>query len=80
MEGKEKNKTGLSIERKDRENSKQLVGRFFRHLRQSGIMRQAKGSIYRKRPLSRASKIKAALRRNELRRIHEKEEKMGKIS
>jgi hypothetical protein len=79
MEGKVKNKTGLLIDKKDRENPKQLVGRFFRHLRQSGIMRQAKGSIYRKRPLSRASKIKQALRRNELRLAHEKEEKMGKI-
>jgi len=79
MEGKAKNLKGLLIEKKDRENAKQLVGRFMRHLRQSGIMRQAKGSIYRTRPLSHASRVKAALRRETLKIIHEKEEKMGKL-
>ncbi len=78
MEGKTKPQKGLLIEKSDRENPKQLVGRFLRHLRQSGIMRQAKGSIYRKRPLSHASKLKAALRKQTLKVQHDKLEKLGK--
>jgi 23S rRNA G2069 N7-methylase RlmK/C1962 C5-methylase RlmI len=74
-----KNMAGLKIEKKDKENSKQLVNRFMRQLRQSGILYQAKESRYRKRPLSWKSKIRTALRKEELRKQYEKLEKWGKI-
>jgi len=78
MEGRAKNQKGLLIEKNERENPKQLVGRFLRHLRQSGILRRAKGSIYKKRPLSHGSRVKAALRRQTLQAQHDKLEKLGK--
>lgn len=74
-----KNTTGLAVVKKERENSKQLVNRFMRHLRRSGILRQAKGSIYAKRSLSPASKKKSALRKEERRKEYRRLEKLGKI-
>ncbi len=69
----------FKIERKNEESSKQLVGRFMKRFRKSGILRRAKKSIYRGRPLSRKLKIKAALRRRELVEHYKKMDKMGKI-
>ncbi|MCD6429458.1 hypothetical protein J7L09_02055 [bacterium] len=70
---------GLKVEKGDHENSKQLVNSFLRRLKQSGILKQAKESMYRDRPLSRKLKIRAALRREELKKYYQKLEKLGKI-
>ncbi len=74
-----KTKPGMVIEKKDGEDSRQVVNRFLRHLKQSGILTQARESMYRKRPLSRKLKIRSALRREELKKYYQKLEKLGKI-
>jgi len=70
---------GLKVEKKEHENSKQLVNSFLRRLKRSAILKQAKESMYRERSLSRKLKIRAALRREELKRYYKKLEKLGKI-
>jgi ribosomal protein S21 len=79
MTAAKKNQSGMIIEKKNGENSRQVVNRFIRHLKQSGILQQARETMYRKRPLSRKLKIRKALRREELRRYYQKLEKLGKI-
>ncbi len=79
MVAAKKTKSGMAIEKKDGEDPRQVVNRFLRHLKQSGILTQARESIYRKRPLSRKLKIRSALRKEELKRYYQKLEKLGKV-
>lgn len=74
-----KTKPGMVIQKKEGEDSRQVVNRFLRHLKQSGILTQAREAMYRKRPLSRKLKIRSALRREELRKYYQKLEKLGKL-
>lgn len=69
----------FKIERKNEESSKQLVARFMKRFRKSGVLNSAKNSLYRTRPLSRKLKIRAALRRKELIDYYKKMDKLGKI-
>lgn len=70
---------GMLIEKKERENPRQLVSRFIRSLRKSGVVFRAKEARYNKRSLSRSLKKKAALRREEIKKKYEQLEKLGKI-
>ncbi len=70
---------GLLVEKKERENSRQLVGRFVRAIRKSGLVYGAKKSKFWGRPLSHASKKRAALRKAEIKRKRQRLEKLGKI-
>lgn len=79
MASAKKTKPGMVITKKEGEDSRQLVNRFLRHLKQSGILTQARESMYRKRPLSWKLKIRSALRREELKRYYQKLEKLGKL-
>ena len=69
---------GLLVEKKERENSRQLAGRFVRAIRRSGLIYGVKKSKFWDRPLSHASKKKAALRKAEIKRKRQKLEKLGK--
>lgn len=69
----------LKLNRKTKETSQSLVRRFSKRVRQSGILLQARESLYRKRPLSKQAKKRKALRREELRKKYEQWEKLGKI-
>ncbi len=70
--------SAFRVEKKREENSKQLVSRFMKRFKKSGVLIQAKKSLRRKRPLSRKLRIKAALRREELALSYKKLEKLGK--
>jgi|AntAceMinimDraft_18_1070375.scaffolds.fasta_scaffold04771_3 hypothetical protein len=70
--------SGLTVEKKERENSRQLVSRFIRGLRRSGLVYRAKKDQYNQRPLSHEMKKKAALRKEELKVKFERLEKLGK--
>jgi ribosomal protein S21 len=73
------NMPGFEIQKEERENSRQLVNRFIRRLRKSGILYRAKKSMYRERPLSRKLKKRAALRREEIKRRYQEQEKLGRF-
>jgi len=70
--------SGLKVEKRERENSRQLVGRFIRSLRKSGLVYRAKKNRYTQKPLSNQLKKKAALRKEELKKKYERLEKLGK--
>ena len=70
--------SGLKVEKKERENSRQLVGRFIRSLRKSGLVYRAKKNRYAQKPLSNQLKKKAALRKEDLKEKYERLEKLGK--
>jgi len=70
--------SGLKVEKKERENSRQLVGRFIRSLRKSGLVYRAKKNRYKQKPLSDQLKKKVALRREELKKKYERLEKLGR--
>ncbi len=70
--------SGLKLEKKERENSRQLVGRFIRSLRKSGLVYRAKKSRYIQRPLSKKLKKRVALRKEELKEKYKRLEKLGK--
>jgi len=72
--------TGFEIKKEEKENSRQLVNRFIRRLRKSGILYRAKKMTYRQKEKSKKLKKEAALRREALRRKYKEMEKLGKIS
>jgi ribosomal protein S21 len=68
----------LEIKKQDRENSQNLVRRFSRRMKQSGILMEARSSRFRKRGKSENMKKKSALRREELKKQYQLEEKLSK--
>ncbi len=68
----------LEIKKEGRETSQNLVRRFSRRMKQSGILLRARKARFRKRPKSNQMKKRSALRREELKKEYEKMEKLGK--
>ena len=68
----------LEIKRNERETSQNLVRRFSRRMKQSGILLRARRARFKKRAKSRQMRKKSALRREQLKKEYEKMEKMGK--
>jgi len=68
----------LEIKKQERETSQNLIRRFSKRMKRSGILLQARKIRYKRRPKSRQMKKRAALRKEELKKEHEKLEKMGK--
>jgi ribosomal protein S21 len=68
----------LKIKKQNRETSQSLIRRFSKRMKRSGILLQARKIRYRKRPKSPQMKKRAALRKEELRKEHERLKKMGK--
>lgn len=69
----------LEIKKEGRETSQNLVRRFSRRIKQSGILLRARKSRFRQKAKSPQMKKRSALRREELRKKYEKLEKLGKI-
>jgi len=69
----------LKITRDQKETPQNLIKRFSKSVRQSGILLQARKSLFRERPLSDEAKKRKALRREELRKKYEQLKKLGKI-
>ena len=53
----------LEVKKKEKENSQNLVHRFTKVVRQSGIMLNVRANQFRKRPKSALAKKRSALRR-----------------
>ncbi len=70
---------GLKVEKKEKENSRQVAGRFIRSLRKSGLLFRAKKAQFRERPKSDKLKKRAALRKLEIQKEYKKLEKLGKV-
>ena len=68
----------LEIKKDERETSQNLVRRFSRRIKQSGILLRARRARFKKRSKSRQMRKKSALRREQLKKEYEKMEKMGK--
>ncbi len=68
----------LEVRRKERETSQNLVHRFTKTVRQSGVLLQVRKNQFRKRPKSALAKKRSALRRVELRAEKKKQDKLAK--
>lgn len=68
----------LEIKKQGRETSQNLVRRFSKRIKQSGLLIRSRKARFKKRPKSRQMKKRSALRREELKKEYEKREKMGK--
>ncbi len=70
----------LEIKRSnENENSQNLIRRFSKKIKQSGILLEARKKTYKKRALSNQLKKRAALRREELKKKYQELNKMGKL-
>jgi len=70
----------LEIKKQERETSQNLVRRFSRRMKQSGILISARKFRFFKKKKSGQMKKRSALRKEELRKEYEKMEKLGKQS
>ena len=68
----------LEIKKEGRETSQNLVRRFSRRVKQSGILLRARKSRFWEKEKSPQMKKRSALRRNQLKDEYEKLEKLGK--
>ena len=68
----------LEVKKEEKESSQNLVRRFSKHLKQSGILLQVRKTRFYSRKKSRQMKKKSALRREELKKKYERLEKLGK--
>ncbi len=68
----------LQVRKKERETSQNLVHRFTKVVRQSGVLLEIRGKQFHKRPKSALAKKRSALRRVELRAERRRLEKLSK--
>ena len=68
----------LEVRKKDKETSQNLVHRFTKVVRQSGILLQVRRSQFHKRAKSALAKKRSALRRVSVKAQKKLEEKMSK--
>ncbi len=70
---------GLEIKKREKESSQNLIRRFSRGVQQSGILLRVRKNQFKRREKSKNMKKKAALRRELLKKEHEKLWKLGEI-
>ena len=68
----------LEVKKKDKESSQNLVHRFTKVVRQSGVLLQVRGKQFGKRAKSTLAKKRSALRRVGLRIEKSRQEKLSK--
>ena len=68
----------LEVKKKEKETSQNLVHRFTKVVRQSGVLLQIRSKQFHKRAKSALAKKRSALRRVELKAEHIKAEKLAK--
>jgi hypothetical protein len=68
----------LEVKRKEKETSQNLVHRFTKVVRQSGVLLEIRGKQFHKRAKSDLAKKRSALRREELRKERRKADKLAK--
>lgn len=67
----------LEVKRRERETSQNLIRRFSKRLKRSGILIRARKIRFRQRKKSKQMKKRAALRREEMRKEYERKKRMG---
>lgn len=67
----------LEIKKEGRETPQNLIRRFSRRMKQSGILARARKARFKKKDKSKQMKKRSALRREELRKEYERIEKLG---
>lgn len=68
----------FEVRKKDKEASQNLVHRFTKTVRQSGVLLELRGKQFKKRAKSTLAKKRSALRRVEMRIQKRKDEKLAK--
>ncbi len=68
----------LQVKRKEKESPQNLIHRFTKTVRQSGILLEIRGKQFTKRGKSALAKKRSALRRVELRIAKKKADKLAK--
>ncbi len=68
----------LEVRKKERENSQNLIHRFTKTVRQSGILLEKRKRQFHKRTKSDLAKKRSAIRREESRKEYEKAKKLSK--
>ena len=68
----------LSVTKKEKETSQNLVHRFTKTVRQSGVLLEARAYRFHKRSKSRLAKKRSALRREKLKAEKIKADKLAK--
>jgi len=69
----------LEVRKKEKETSQNLIRRFTKRVKQSGILLQARKMMFKQRRKSDESKKRAALRREDLKKQYQILKKLGKI-
>ena len=67
----------LEIKQREKESSQNLIRRFTKRVKQSGILLRKRKRRFYQRPLSTQAKKRAALRRKELEQEYEQKKKLG---
>ena len=68
----------LEVRRKEKESSQNLVHRFTKVVRQSGVLLELRSKQFKKRAKSDLAKKRSALRRVELKKEKKRQEKLAK--
>jgi hypothetical protein len=68
----------VQVQRKEKETSQNLVHRFTKVVRQSGILLEVRGNQFHKRAKSALAKKRSALRKVEVRAEKKKQDKLAK--
>ncbi|MDP2820667.1 MAG: hypothetical protein Q8O39_00475 [bacterium] len=67
----------LTVRRKAKESVQSLIFQFTKAIRDSGILFGIRKKMFRHRPLNKRARKEKALRSLELKKQHEREEKLG---
>ncbi len=69
----------LEVKKKEKESSQNLIRRFTKSLRQSGILVRVRKTRFRGRKKSKEMRKRAALRREAMKKEYERLKKLGKV-
>ena len=69
----------IELRKKDKESSANLLRRFTKKVRQSGVLLEARRKMFHRRPQSSLQAKNSALRRKELRELRSERSKLGLI-
>jgi len=68
----------LEVKKKERESSQNLVRRFTKRVQQSGILKRARKTVFKRRVKSHEMAKRAALRRETKKAEYQKIQKLGR--
>lgn len=69
----------IELRKKDKETSANLLRRFTKKVRQSGVLMKARKNMFRVKPKNKRKIKESALRRNKLKELRAEMSKLGEI-